>query len=205
MRKFLIIPSLLIMGAFPALAQDCPELIEADCGGGTAWFGLRHDGANVAQGHSVTLPCDATVISMEFIFVVSGNPNGGVPSMVAGDEINLALVDAEGNQLTTATTALPANQYNDWLTFTFAEGFVVPAGQYELRAYTTVERQCSMAFCVGDEADVYDGGDRVASVNGLEGPWFEFSGTDAPFRLHLDPGTVANDARAWGSVKGLYR
>ena len=52
MRKFLIIPSLLILGAFPALAQDCPDLIEADCGGGTAWFGLRHDGANVGQGHT---------------------------------------------------------------------------------------------------------------------------------------------------------
>ena len=83
---------------------------------------------------------------------------------------------------------------------------MVPAGQYQFLAYTTVERQCAMAFCYeGGPMDVYDGGGRVASLNGLEGPWFGFNDTDAPFRLHLEEGSVANDARSWGSVKGLYR
>ncbi len=73
-------------------------------------------------------------------------------------------------------------------------------------AYTLVERNCAFAFCYGGDNDVYDGGGRVASLNGLEGPWFGFGeGDDAPFRLHLESGTVANDSRAWGSVKGLYR
>jgi len=205
MRKFLIIPALLILGAFPALAQDCPDLIEADCGGGMAWFGLRGDGANVAQGHTVTLPCDAMVVSVEFIFRVTGNPNGGIPSMVAGDEIHVALVDGDGNLLTSTTSTVPADQFNDWITFTFPEGFVVPAGQYAVQAYTLVERNCAFAFCYDGDTDVYDGGGRVASYGGLEGPWFGFNDTDAPFRLHLEEGSVTNDARSWGSVKGLYR
>ena len=39
--------------------------IELDCGGGTAWFGLRHDGANVAQGQSVTMPCDGAILGCD--------------------------------------------------------------------------------------------------------------------------------------------
>ncbi len=205
LRILLCTLSIFLMSSIPVMADECPDLIEADCAGGTAWFGLRHDGANVGQGHKVTLPCDAEVLSIEFMFQVTGNPNGGVPSMVAGDEIHVALIDADGNNLITATTVVPADLFNGWLEFTFPEGMVVPAGLYQFSAYTTVERNCAFHFAVGEGADCYDGGNRVASLNGIEGPWFDYGVTDAPFRLHLSSSTVASEMRAWDSVKGLYR
>jgi len=188
------------------MADDCPELLEAGCGGGWAWFGLRHDGANIGQGQTVTLECDSAVLSVEFMFRVTGNPNGNVPSMVAGDEIHVALIDEEGYQLTTATTVLPADVFTDWLVFTFPEDFVVPAGMYKVVAYTTVERQCAFAFCYGEGADDYAGGQRIVSLDGINGPWGDFGdGNDVPFFLYLEPSTVDTEINAWGAVKGLYR
>jgi hypothetical protein len=196
---------ILLFCSIPVMADDCPDLIEAECAGGTAWFGLRHDGANVGQGQTITLPCDSEVLSIEFMFQVTGNPNGGIPSLVAGDEIHVALIDGEGNNLTTATTAVPADVFDDWLVFNFPEGMVVPAGQYQFSAYTTVERNCGFHFAYGEGSDCYDGGNRVASLNGIEGPWFDYGLNDTPFRLHLDNGTVDTEMHPWGSVKGLYR
>ena len=190
---------------FLALADDCPELISADCDGGTAWFGLRHDDANVAQGQTVTLDCDSAINQVEFRFRVTGNPNGGVPSMVAGDEIHLALVDSDDMILVTVTTALPADIFDDWLAFTFPEGFVVPAGVYRLSAYTLVPRNCSIHFATGDNSNCYDGGHRVVSLDGIDGLWFDFGDGDIPFRLYVTPDTVANDRLVWGSIKGLFR
>ena len=171
---------LLVAGGAQA---QCPDLIEVDCGGGWAWFGLRHDGANVAQGHSLTLPCDGAPIAVEFQFQVTGNPNGGVPSMVAGDEIHVAFLDADDNFIMSATAAVPADVFTGWISFEFPPGMTVPDGQYKALAYTTVERQCSFAFC--PDQDVYDGGTRLASLGGLDGPWFDFA-HDAPMRFHID-------------------
>ncbi len=205
LRILLFTLSIFLMSSIPVMADECPDLIEADCAGGTAWFGLRHDDANVAQGQTATLPCEAEVLSIEFMFQVTGNPNGGVPSLVGGDEIHVALIDADGNNLVTATSAVPADIFDDWIEFTFPEGMVVPAGLYQFSAYTTVAGNCGFHFATGDDADCYDGGNRVASLNGLEGPWFDFGANDVPFRLHLSSSTVASEMRAWDSVKGLYR
>jgi hypothetical protein len=205
LRIFLLALLIILMGSFSAMADDCPDLIEGECAGGTAWFGLRHDGAVVAQGQTVTLICDSAVLSAEFMFVVSGNPNAGVPSMVAGDEIHLVLADADGNHLTSATAAIPTDVFDDWLEFIFPENFVVPVGQYKLLAYTTVERQCSFRFAYGDGADCYDGGNRVVSVNGIEGPWGDSGVNDTPFRLHLLGDILPNESHTWDSIKGMYR
>jgi hypothetical protein len=138
--------------------------------------------------------------------MVTGNPNGDVPSMVAGDEIHVVLADMDGNVLNTATSTVPANVYNDWITFDFPEGAVHPVGEYQLLAHTTVPRQCGMHFAVGATADCYDGGHRVASLNGLEGPWFDFGDDgDVPFRAYVTEGPLASDTQTWGSIKGLYR
>ncbi len=205
-RKFLFILSIIVLGFTPALADECPEYLESGCDGGWAWFGLRHDGANVGQGQTVTLPCDTAVLSIDFMFHVTGNPNGGVPSMVSGDEIHVALMDVDSNIFHTATVALPADQYNDWITFSFPEGFIVPAGQYRFAVYTNVERQCNFAFCYGEGSDSYEGGSRSVSMNGIEGPWSEFGeGSDVPFQLYLEEGLVGTQIRTWDSVKGLYR
>jgi hypothetical protein len=184
-----------------ALAQ-CPDLIEADCGGGWAWFGLRHDGANVGQGHTLTLPCDGAPLSMEFQFRVTGNPNGGVPSMVTGDAINVVLMDMDDNHLMTATSTIPADVFEGWIDFEFPEDMTVPAGMYRVVAYTTVPRQCSFAFCY--QQDVYDGGARTASLDGIAGPWFEY-GDDAPFRFHVNSDSVPTRDRSFSSMKGMFR
>lgn len=203
-RFFFLVLVALLLGSTAALADDCPEYLESTCGGGSAWFGLRHDGANIGQGQSVLLECNSAVASVEFSFMVTGSPNGGVESMVAGDEIHVALVDADDNLLVTATTALPANIFNAWLEFTFPPGFIVPAGQYKLLAYTNVPRQCSFAFCYNSEG--YADGQRQVSVNGIDGPWSGgSSGFDVPFQLYLEPGTVANEDLTWDSLKANYR
>jgi hypothetical protein len=49
----------LILLMASGVAWSCPDLIEVDCGGGSAWFGLRHDGANVAHGQSYLLDCSS--------------------------------------------------------------------------------------------------------------------------------------------------
>ena len=205
LRILLLTLSIILLISIPVMAQDCPELIEAECAGGTAWFGLRHDGANVGQGQTATLICDSTVLGIEFMFQVTGNPNGGIPSMVAGDEIHVALIDADGNILATATSVVPADVFNGWLEFSFPDGMVVPAGVYQFSAYTTVERNCGFHFAYGEGSNCYDGGHRVVTLNGIDGPWFDFGDDDVPFRLHLSSGSVANEMRTWDSVKGMYR
>jgi hypothetical protein len=187
----------------PAALGQCPDLIELDCSGGTAWFGLRYDGANVAQGQTVTLPCDAAILGAEFYFHVTGNPNADVPSLMAGDEIHVTVVDDEGSYLMTATATVPADVYAGWIAFEFPEDVTVTAGVYLFAAYTNVERQCSMAFCPGE--DLYADGVRMTSMAGLEGEWFEFlDGHDVPFRVHLNS-TVPVAASQWTGVKALFR
>lgn len=187
-----------------AAMADCPELIELDCGGGYAWFGLRHDGANIGQGQTVTLECYSAVLSAEFYFRVTGLPNGDVPSMVAGDEIHMVVIDADGNHLMTATSTVPADVYTGWISFEFPEDSTVPAGVYSFAAYTTVPRQCSAAFCPSE--DLYADGVRISSSNGLEGPWSEFfDGHDIPFRVFVNPDLVPAAARSLSHVKDLFR
>jgi len=205
LRISLLTLLIILTGSFSAMADDCPDLIEGQCSGGSAWFGLRYDGAVVSQGQTVTLVCDSAVLSAEFMFIVNGNSNVGVPSMVAGDEIHLALADSEGNHMVTATAVIPSDIFDGWLNFVFTENFVVPAGQYQLLAYTTVERQCGFRFAVGVGADCYEGGNRVASLNGINGPWFDFGANDTPFRLNILEDVLPNVSRTWDSIKGLYR
>jgi len=195
---------LMVLTLSGAVFADCPDLIELDCGGGTAWFGLRHDGADVAQGQTVTLECDAAILGVEFKFQVTGNPNGGVPSMVAGDEIHVTVVDMDNNQIMTATTPIPEDIWNDWISFEFPEDMVVPAGEYLFAAYTTVERQCSIWFCPGE--DLYEEGARMVSLGGLDGTWGAFGdGHDIPFRVHLNSGGVPVDNVSLTNIKGLFQ
>jgi hypothetical protein len=203
LRKTLATATVLLLFTAGALAQ-CPDLIELDCGGGTAWFGLRHDGANVAQGQTVTLPCDGAILSAEFKFVITGNPNAGVPSLVAGDAIHVAVQDSDGLTIMMATATVPANVYSGWISFEFPEDMTVPAGVYLFAAYTTVEGQCSFAFC--PDEDLYPEGVRMASLNGIDGPWFDFvDGHDVPFRVYVNSDSVAAETRSLSSIKGLFR
>lgn len=200
----ILLSLLMILTLSGAVFAQCPDLIELDCGGGSAWFGLRHDGANVAQGQTVTLECDAAILGAEFKFIVTGNPNGGVPSMVAGDEIMMTVVDVDGNEIMTASAPVPADVYSDWLSFEFPEDMTVPAGVYTFAAYTTVQAQCGIVFCPSE--DLYTEGERVVSLNGLEGPWGSFpDGHDIPFRVHLNSDSVPTDAVSLTNIKGLFQ
>ena len=212
MNKKLILPSyvlalcIIVIGSFATMAAACPEYQESGCGGGWSWFGLRHDNANIAQGQTVTLDCEAALVSVEFLFRFSGTPNNGVPSMVAGDDISVSVFDTDYNVLATVTVPAPADVFEEWIEFPFSADLIVPAGQYLIAAHTTAQGWSSMGFCYGEGSDTYEGGSRNGSVNGLEGPWGVFQeGDDIPFRLHLDESAVATEQIVWGSIKGMYR
>ena len=50
-RITLLALSIVFVGLAVAPAQACPELIEAECSGDTAWFGLRHDHGHHGPAH----------------------------------------------------------------------------------------------------------------------------------------------------------
>ncbi|MCP4291523.1 MAG: hypothetical protein GY780_06780 [bacterium] len=212
MRNLLTTPMLilvlhiLVFGTLSTTAVACPDYQESGCEGGWSWFGLRHDGANVAQGQSVTLHCDAALESIEFLFRFSGGMNNGVPSMVAGDEISVSVMDSDFNVFTTVTVLAPDDLFQEWIEFSFPAGLVVPAGQYIIAAHTTAQGWSSMGFCYGAGADTYEGGSRITSLGGLQGPWSPIQeGPDIPFRLHLSDSSVAAENVQWDSLKGMYR
>jgi hypothetical protein len=187
----------------PAGALPCPNLISTECTGGSAWFGLRWDGANVGQGQTVLLPCEAVLTSVEFYVINTGQPNGGVPPMLAGDPISVTVFDPAMVPIATATANMPMNVGEGWIPFIF-DSVTLGPGLYLFAAYTDVPRQASFRFC--PTGDSYPDGERFSSLGGLGGPWFPNSGTiDDPFRVHLLNGPVATQESTWGSVKALYR
>ena len=187
----------------PAWSGPCPDLISAECGGGSAWFGLRWDGANIGQGQTVLLPCEALLTSVEFYLINNGQPNAGVPPMLAGDPISVTVLDQAMTPLGTATANMPWDVGDGWVSFEF-ESLTLSPGLYLMAAYTDVFRQASFRFC--PTGDAYPDGERHSSLGGLAGPWFPNGGTiDDPFRVHLISTPTATEAGTWGSVKALYR
>ncbi len=187
------------------IAWSCPPLIEVDCGGGSAWFGLRHDNANVAHGQTYLLECSSRVLSIEVQIINSGQPNGGVPPMVAGDPIFCAIADAGLAILGTSEASIPWDVGEGWVSFDFeALDLELEAGSYYWLLYTDVPRQASVVFCPG--ADSYPDGGRYASLDGINGPWSPNDGViDDPFRAHLLPLVTPVQNSIWGNVKALYR
>ena len=203
MRRWITTIALAVAVAGPAWSVPCPDLISAECGGGSAWFGLRGDGANVGQGQTVLLPCDALLTSVEFYLLNNGQPNQGVPPMVAGDPISVTVFDAAMVPVATATAAMPLDVGEGWISFIFDSAPLSP-GLYLFAAYTDVPRQASMRFC--PTGDAYPDGARHSSLGGLGGPWFPNGAMmDDPFRVHLINGPTPTESGTWGSVKALYR
>ncbi len=197
--------TILFIISLASFAVACPDYYEAACDDGWAWFGLRGDDSNVAQGQIITLDCDAAVSSVEFQYRVTGNPNQDVPSLVEGDEVSAAVMDMDGNIIVTTSNTIPADLFEGWIEFAFPEGFIVPAGQYRVVTFTEVNRYCGIRFCYQGE-DLYEGGERTVSFDGVNGPWSEFNnGLDIGFRLHLNEGSVPTQTQLWGSIKGMYR
>ena len=203
MSRWLPMLALVLTIVSPVRSEPCPELISAECGEGSSWFGMRFDGANIAQGQTVLLPCEATVTSAEFYLMNRGVPNGSVPPMVAGDPIYVTVMDEDRNHLGTATANVPWDVGEGWITFVFDEVTLSP-GLYLFGAYTDVPRQMDFRFCLTGDAP-YPDGMRYVSVNGLAGPWGPANGNEVPFRVHLVTVPSATEASTWGTVKGLYR
>ncbi len=204
-KSMVALLAILFVISLSSIAVACPEYYESGCDGGWAYFGLRFDDANMAHGQIITLDCDASVSSVEFLYRVSGNPIHDMPSLVEGDEITAAVMDMDNNIIVTTSNTVPADIYTGWIEFVFPEGFIVPAGQYKVVTTTNVPRQCTIGFCYEGE-DLYDGGQRTVSSNGIDGPWGVYENDyDLAFRLHLNEGSVPTQTRHWGSIKGMYR
>jgi hypothetical protein len=199
-KKAIAIAALLALAATSALA-DCPELIGTDCSGGYAWFGLRHDNANIGQGQSFLVECPSTLLGVEIVVRNTGNPNGGVPPMVAGDPIYLVIADMDFNTVATSEAVMPWDVGEDWVEFEFDDH--LEAGSYFWLAHTDVPRQASIAFC--PDGDNYADGQRYSSLDGLAGPWFpNGDGIDNPFWVHLLPDQTPAESETWSAVKALY-
>jgi hypothetical protein len=202
MKWYWLIVLLVSIGVGPAIADDCPSLISAECGGSSAWFGLRWDGAIVSQGQTVLLPCNANLLGVEFKFVNDGQPGGSVPPMITGDPIFVTVLDLNMNEYVTAMAPMPFDVGNDWIMFEF-DNLELEAGLYLFAAWTDVPRHCSVPFC--PDQGPYPDGERYGSVDGLAGPWFPWYGSDdVPFRVYLDTGPVSTEAMTWAAVKSMY-
>jgi len=193
---------LLILAAGTA-SGVCPSSIGTDCSGGTAWFGLRWDGANVAHGQSFSLSCESLLMSVEIPVFNAGAPNVGVPPMVQGDLIHCVIVDPGWTIHATATYENPYNFGHYSMSFDFSQLNVkLPPGNYVLLAYTNVPRWTSVEFCT---ADYYPGGVRYVSLAGLAGPWTSSPNLDTTFRVTVADVPTAIAPPTWGAIKALYR
>lgn len=183
--------------------------IQAECGGGVAWFGLRGDGANIASGQSVLLARRAEVLGAQFYFVSTPYPNQGIPPMRAGDRIYADVRDFHGNVYGTAESSLPFYQDEGWVAFGFEEQDIeLEPGKYMLTVYTNVPRQCGIRYC--PNLDPYPDGERFSSHNGADGPWMPWYGTiDMSFRARFkalapEPITAAMDIKP-GSCRNTFK
>ena len=192
---------LIVLGAGTARGV-CPVPIANECNGGSAWFGLRNDGANIAHGQSFVLSCESLLMSTEISVFNAGLSNNGVPPMVYGDQVHCAIVDASWNVLATATYVNPYNFGHYWMIFDFSsQNLILQPGNYALLAYTNVPRQTGVKFCL---SDLYPDGVRYSSVAGLTGPWSSFPTLDLPFHVSVAVPTAV-ETPSWGAIKALYR
>ena len=172
--------------------------IAQEVGAGWAWLGTRpltvgsEELVNIGQGQSFTLGAPGVVMSVEVPIRLTGNQNGGIPSLVTGDLLHAAIYGpVAGIPLQTATTALTFDVGEPWVTFTFDERVPLYAGQeYILGIYTDAPRQGSIGFCPGGtDPDPYPYGMRYASIERVGSPMVWQSGygdTDLLFRIDLE-------------------
>ena len=211
-RPHLAIFLLIFLMTHAAVLADCPPLIQTGCAHGIrtgiVWFGLRHDGANIGVGQSVTFECPTRLLGVEFQFAVHGTGNNGVPPLLPGDEVQMSVLKLSGVVLMTVTATLtgPINGGVNapWIFFDFSEvEHRLDPGQYLLATHTDLPQQDGVSYCNYD--DDYAGGERRISHNGLAGPWFPEAAHDLPFRIYREPYPVASSLITWSTVKATYR
>ena len=179
LKNVLLVTGLAMICAAPALGDT---LIDNDCDGGTAYFGLRSDGANVGQGQSITVTERSVITHVEFEFVIPSGPSSGIDPLGPGDLISFQVQHFGGGWITGTAAPVPGTPGPHWIDFDLPLlGPVLEPGQYQLLAVTVYPRYASVTFC--PDGDPYPGGDRFASLNGIAGPWFSHA-DDLAFRVY---------------------
>ena len=196
--KILAFSALIVI---PALAAaQCTDLFENLATDSNYWFGLRHDGANMASAQSFTLDCAARIEEVRFELAL--NSAGGVPALTQGDVIDAAIMNDGGGVLATAQTTVTHASGTGWVIVDFTgDDTVYPVGSYRAAIGTSVEAMGSLSR---DTTDGFDGGRRYATTSGIDGSWSMFSGEDLKFRVVADTDVTAADPATLSAVKSLY-
>ncbi len=192
----------LVLLLIPALVPaECTDLFENLAEDGNNYFGLRSDGANVACGESITFDCNSRILELHFRLILAG-PGGDIPPLVQGDILQGALLDMDGNVLSSVETAIAHAGGADWVDFDFSgDTTTYPAGDYIVAVATEV---AGVGYVPMDTQSGFPGGTRWGSHGGLAGPWTEVGTWDYTFSITVETElTPAADA-SWSAVKKQY-
>lgn len=197
--RFLLLTTLLAALPAAALAQ-CSTGLTNDAVEGSAVFGLRWDGLRLSNGQSVTLDCDSRLTSASFrISSNTGTHGMGVPYFGQGDEMHVDLVDHELNVLLTGTAVIAHESGLDWVTVDFStQSTVIPAGEYLLAAYMTVDKIGS----IGTTSDLVPG-NRHWYEPGEN--WGNASSGDVNVIAVWEEALVPAETRSFSQVKASFR
>jgi hypothetical protein len=191
----------LVLLVIPVLASaQCTDIFENLEDNSEYWFGLRHDGANLASAQSFTLDCDARIEEVRFFLKLTSS--GGVPALQQGDAIDAVIMDMSANVLATAQTTVTHASGTDWVIVDFTgDTTIYPAGQYMVAMGTTVERMGAMRKNTNDP---FAGGATYASTDGIGGDWSPFSTQDLVFRVTADTDISPAAEASWSAVKKQF-
>jgi len=197
-RSLLLIT--LLAAAPAAVLAQCSTGVSNDAVEGSAVFGLRWDGVRLSNGQSVILDCDSRLQSASFkISANTGTHGMGVPYLGQGDEVHIDLVDHDMNVLLTGVAVISHEAGLDWVTADFtAASPLIPAGEYLLAAYVTVDKIGSIGFTedhIPGSRHWYDPGQS----------WGGGNSGDVNVIAVWEESQVPAERRSFGEVKASYR
>ena len=192
---------LIVIALVPSLVQaQCTTGVDNQAADGSAVFGLRWDGVRMNCGQSITLACDSRLLSAGFrMQSAPGGEYNGVPYVNMGDLLSVDIVDQAFNIVATGTAAVGNTTGLDWVTVDFiGQNVNLPAGDYLIGAYITVDKISSISY---SPTDVIDGQRHWYQA----GSWGNATGGDAVIQATWEEHLVAADTADWGQIKSMYR
>ncbi len=191
----------LVLLVIPAIASaECTDLFENLVSDSEHWFGLRHDGANMACAQSFTLDCDARIEEARFLLELVSV--GEIAALLPGDVLDAAIMDMSDIVLATAQTTVVHASGTDWVIVDFTgDTTIFPAGQYKVALGTSVQR---MGALQKSNSDLFAGGVRFASSDGIEGSWAQTSSQDLAFSVTADTDVTPAVEASWSAVKKQF-
>ncbi len=192
----------LVLLIMPTLAvAECTDLFDNLNENGNNYFGQRSDGANVACGESITFDCNFRVLEIHFRLILAG-AGGDIPPLVQGDALQGALLDMDGNVLSSVETTIMHAGGTDWVDFDFSgDTTTFPAGDYIVAIATEVE---GVGYVPMDTDSGFPGGNRWGSLNGMAGPWSSISIWDYTFSVTVETDITPTSEASWSAVKSQY-